>query len=125
MPNKFDFDFVLNKNIELKYFPVTQASVTQVKSMGDDDPMTLQLMRDAVHPEFVKTQKKINEFIESRNTLISRLGFNERRQHKDVQLIDGGNQTIQKFLAEFKKARGSTNWPPLCASRRPRPRKSP
>src|SRR5580698_10000491 len=102
MPNKFDFDFVLNKNIELKYFPVTQASVTFTVT-GDDDPMTLQLMRDAVHPEFVKTQKKINEFIESRNAQISRLGFNERRQHKDAQLIDGGNQTIQKFLAEFKK----------------------
>ena len=102
MANKFDFAFVLSKNIDLKYFPVSQASVTFTVT-GDDDPLTLQLMRDAAHGEFVKTQKKINDFIQSRNGEISRLGFNERRQHKDAQLIDGGNQSIQKFLADFKK----------------------
>jgi len=100
---KFDYAFVLTKNLDLKYFPVSQATVTFTVT-GDDDPVTLQQMRDAVHDEFVATQKKVNEFIQSRNAQIMRLGFNERRQHKDVQLIDGGNQTIQKFLAEFKKA---------------------
>jgi hypothetical protein len=103
MPGSFDFDFVLNKNLELKYFPVTQASVA-FKVTGPSDPVTLQSMRDAVSDEFKATQKKVNDFIQSRNAEISRLSFNERRQKKDIRLVDGGNETIQKFLTEFKKA---------------------
>ena len=103
MPNKFDFAFVLDKNIGLKYFPVSQALVTFTVT-GEEDPVTLQQMRDAVHGKFTVTQKKVNDFIQSRNGIIAKLGFNERRQKKDVQLIDSGNVTIQKFLADFKKA---------------------
>jgi len=103
MANKFDFAFVLKDNLNLKYFPVSQAMVTFTVT-GDDDPLTLQLMRDAVHGEFVKTQTKVNNFIKSRNAEIFRLGINQRAQKKDVQLIDSGNQTIQNFLNDFKKA---------------------
>ena len=103
MANKFDFDFVQSKNLNLKFFPVSQASVTFTVT-GAQDPTTLQLMRDAVHPEFLKTQKKINDFILSRAGEVQRLSFNQRRQKKDEQLIDGGNQAIQRFLTEFKAA---------------------
>ena len=77
MAKKFDVAFVLPKNIDLKYFPVSQAHATFTVT-GDDDPLTLQLMRDAIRPEFVTTQKKINDFIVSRNAQVMRLGFNER-----------------------------------------------
>ena len=103
MPNKFDFAFVQSKNIGLKYFPVSQATVTFTVS-GAEDELTLQQMRDAVHPKFLETQKKINDFIASRSVQVQRLGVNERRQKKDEQLIDAGNQSIQRFLGEFKKA---------------------
>lgn len=102
MAKKFDVAFVLPKNIDLKYFPVSQAHATFTVT-GDDDPLTLQLMRDAIRDDFIATQKKINDFIVSRNAQVMRLGFNERRQKKDAQLIDAGNQTIQKMLADFKK----------------------
>jgi hypothetical protein len=102
MADKFDFAFVLNQNLNLKWFPVSQASVT-FKVTGADDPLTLQRMRDAVFPEFRDTQKNINEFIRSRDGQISRLSLNARGRKEDVQLVDGGNKVIQKFLDEFKK----------------------
>jgi len=101
MANKFDFAFVLDKNIGLRYFPVSQAYATFTVT-GSEDPLTLQQMRDAVHPKFVETQKKINDFIQSRNAQISRLGAKELKR-TGAQLIDGGNQAIQKFLGDFKK----------------------
>ena len=103
MPGKFDYAFVQSKNLNLKHFPVTQALVT-FDVTGDDDPLTLQRMRDVCHKEFVSTQTKVNSFIPARNQQIANLSFNDRRQKKDVALVDGGNQTIQKFLTEFKKA---------------------
>ncbi|MBS1856755.1 MAG: hypothetical protein JST11_15410 [Acidobacteria bacterium] len=103
MPGKFDFAFVQTQNLKLKFFPVNQAIVTFTVT-GDDDPLTLQLMRDACSAEFVKTQKKVNEFIKARNGEISRLSFNDRRAKKHEKLFESGNQTIQKFLDEFKQA---------------------
>lgn len=103
MAKKFDFAFVLAKNLGLPHFPVSQAMATFTVT-GDEDPLTLQQMRDAVHPQFVATQKKVNDFIQSRNGQIARLGFNDRLRKQDGRLIDEGNKTIQRFLDDFKKA---------------------
>ena len=41
LPSKFDFAFVLDKNIGLKYFPISQALVTFTVT-SEDAPVTLQ-----------------------------------------------------------------------------------
>jgi len=103
MADRFDFDFVLNQNLGLKWFPVSQASVTfEVK--GDDDPLTLQRMRDAVFPAFKVTQKKVNDLIRARAGQVAVLSLNARARKEDARLIDAGNQQIQKYLDEFERS---------------------
>ncbi len=103
MPGKFDVAFVLTKNLKLPHFPVNQCTATfQVK--GDTDPLTLQEMRDAIFPEFQKTQTKVNQFIEAQNLKISKLSVNDRKAKKHLQLFEAGNKTIERLLAEFKTA---------------------
>ena len=100
MPDHIKFAFVLTENLNRPYFQVPQA-IVQIAVEGAEDPLTHQRMRDVVSDEFAETQKKVNEFIHSRDLQISRLGVNERKRQK-ATLIKTGNDTIQRLLAEFK-----------------------
>jgi DNA repair exonuclease SbcCD ATPase subunit len=106
MANKFDIAFVESKNLGLKLFPVTQAVVTFTVT-GADDSTTLQEMRDEVSKDFRKYQKQVNEFIKSRIGQIKALSRNKFKPEAP-KLVSGGHATIQKFLAEFKKAADSS-----------------
>ncbi len=101
MPDNIKFAFVLTENLDLKFFQVPQA-IVEISVEGAEDPLTHQRLRDAVSDEFAATQKKVNEFIHSRDLQISRLGVNERKRQK-ATLIKTGNDTIQRLLAEFKQ----------------------
>ncbi len=102
MAKKFDFAFVQQKNLGLQFFAVTQAYVTFTVT-GNDDPTTLQEMRDEVSDEFHKYQKRINEFIKNRNVEISKLSRKNAKSDAP-KLVSGGHTTIQKFLGDFKRA---------------------
>ena len=96
MAKKFDFAFVQQKNLGLQFFAVTQAYVTFTVT-GNDDPTTLQEMRDEVSDEFHKYQKRINEFIKNRNVEISKLSRKNAKSDAP-KLVSGGHTTIQKFF---------------------------
>ena len=100
MPDIIKFAFVQTENLDRQYFQVPQA-VVNIAVEGAEDPLTHQRMRDAVSDEFAATQKKVNDFIQSRDLQISRLGVNERKRRKNT-LLKTGNDTIQRLLAEFK-----------------------
>jgi hypothetical protein len=101
MPDEIKFAFVQSDNLKRKFFQVPQAIVA-IAVEGAEDPLTHQRMRDAVEDQFTTTQKKINEFIKQRDLQISKLGVNERKRNK-TKLIEAGNQTIEKHLADFKR----------------------
>lgn len=103
MPDRFDFAFVQRENLGLRWFPVSQATVT-FKVTGASDPLTLQRMRDAVSSDFKDTQKKVNDCIRSRAGQIRQLSLNARARREDARLVDAGNQQIRRLLDEFKKA---------------------
>jgi len=96
MAKKFDFAFVQQKNLGLQFFAVTQAYVTFTVT-GNDDPTTLQEMRDEVSDEFHKYQKRINEFIKNRNVEISKLSRKNAKSDAP-KLVSGGHTTIQNFF---------------------------
>ena len=100
MPDIIKFAFIQSDNLNRQYFQVPQA-IVNIAVEGAEDPLTHQRLRDAVSDEFAATQKKVNDFITSRDVQISRLGVNERKRRKNT-LIKSGNDTIQRLLAEFK-----------------------
>ncbi len=106
MPDDIKFAFVQTENLNRKFFKVPQATVA-ISVEGAEDPLTHQRMRDAVADDFKATQKKVNDFIRQRDLQISRLGVNERKRQK-ATLIKTGNDSIQRFLADFQKSAGAT-----------------
>jgi hypothetical protein len=106
MPDDIKFAFVQTENLNRKFFKVPQAMV-HISVTGAENPLTHQRMRDAVSRDFAATQKKVNDFIRQRDLQISRLGVNERKRQK-ATLIKTGNESIQRFLADFQKSAEAT-----------------
>jgi hypothetical protein len=100
MADEISYNMIERANLELDFFPVDQAEVIlQVK--GDTDPLTLQMIRDAVFPDFKASQKKINEYVKSLNGQIRSLSKNAMRL-KGKKMVEGGNAKIESMLGDFK-----------------------
>ena len=106
MPDEIKFAFVLDENLNLKSFKVPQA-IVKISVEGAEDPLTHQQMRDAVHDDFLVTQKKVNDFIKQRNGQLAVLGVNARKA-KAPGLVKTGNETIQRLLADFEHSADAT-----------------